>query len=636
MRASFALPVAIAIGLAAPRAHAQVSLSTEVSARKIQVGDRLIVRLRAMSSGGEQVSDPQLKLPPGISGSGPSVSSQSQMSILNGQMTQSVGITATWALSASQPGSYKLGPASVLTAAGRKQDRAVTIEVVPQGALPQNPPPLGGQPLDPFGMLRGFGGPGFPGFPGFSDLDQPPEQPQLPLLPEEYRIEQPLDPIAFLRGRAVPKKAVVGEQVTLSVYAYAGRGNFQPGLIGEPSRDDFLAFNLTDDGRQLQGYQFDLNGQRWIAVKVQTFALFPLKAGSLKAGEMSFAFVGRGYSNDPQGLKRVAAPVEINVVEPPLKGRPPGYKLGDVGHYGLTAQVEPREVPAGGSISVVARLEGTGNVPFSLQIPEQTGVRFLEPQLVEQVAPRSGVVQGFRSFTYVVELNQPGEVDLGELTLPYWDPKAKAYDVARAALGKVKVTGSAPVAKTATGSAESSGQRLKGLIVPPAKLGPAAASQRSALTNFASYWLALLGLPCATLLGFALSDLTKLLRRRLTERRGSLATATDEALAQLSSAGLLADAATLAGAAERALFLSIEKATDLKARGLLKSDLGRALRVAGVPDDLAVQTADLLAHCDELRFAGEGAELRAFAAETRSACQKLLALKRKQPEPSAP
>src|SRR5689334_3377443 len=170
----------------------QRSLSSEVNPRKCEVGERFMVRLRAMSQGGERASDPQLKLPPGISGAGPSIGTQTSMSISNGQMTQSVGINATWTLSATRPGTYKIGPASVQTAGGRAQDRVVTVEVVPQGSLPRNPPPLGGQPLDPFDMLRGFGNAPFPGFPGFPGLEEE-EEPQR-RVPEEFRIDAPLDP----------------------------------------------------------------------------------------------------------------------------------------------------------------------------------------------------------------------------------------------------------------------------------------------------------------------------------------------------------------------------------------------------------------------------------------------------------
>jgi len=608
-----------ALGFAAT-AQADVSLSTNVSARKVEVGSQFTLQLRVSASNNEQIGAPERKLPGGITASGPSIGRQSQINIVNGQMTQSLGISATWGLVASRPGTYKLGPAGVQTSDGLKSDRAVTIEVVPEGSLP--PPPLAGQPLDPFNMMRGMGLPGFPGFPGFSEPDAQPSQPQLPELPDEFKIARPLDPLAFLRVRALPRKVVVGEQVTLSVYAYAGRGSFEPGMMTEPSRDDFLAFNLMEDQHQLSGYQFELEGQRWITAKISEFALFPLKAGKLKAGEMSLSFVGRGYSKDPKGLRRTSQPIEIEVVEPPLAGRPPGYRVGDVGRYSLSAQVEPREVPAGGSVSVVVKLEGSGNLPPSLLVPERSGVHFLEPQLVEQIAPRRGEVQGFRTFTYVVELAQPGEQDLGEVTLPYWDAKGRVYGVARAALGSVKVTGTAKPAASLASASITQGPRLKGLLTPAPKLSGTRAEPVHYWPSRPGYWLLLFGLPLTAVLGFALSDLAKALRQRLSARRGSLATAQDQALAQLATAARANETMASANAAERALVIAIERATGLKARGILKQDLARVLAEAGIARELADAAAALLGRCDQLRFAGEAVDLVALATEVRETCQK--------------
>ncbi len=618
-----ALAFALCLAVAA-EATAAVRLSTEVKPRKVEVGGRFMVQVRAMADAGEQPRDPKLELPASLTPSGPSVGSQTQMSIVNGQVTQSVGLTATWVVTPSRVGTFRIGPASVQSESGRTVDRVVTVEVVPQGSLPQATPPLGGQPLDPWSMLRGRSP--FPGFPGFPDLDEPEPEPQLPLLPEEYRIERALDPSAFLRARAVPRKVVVGEQVTLSVYAYAGRGAFEPGAGGEPSRDDFLAFNLMDAGNQLQGYQFDLSGQRWIAVKIAEFALFPLKAGKLAAGEMTFAFRGRAYSKDPLGLERKSPALEVSVVEPPLDGRPPGYRIGDVGRYTLSARVEPREVPAGGSVSVVAKLEGTGNVPYSLLIPEQSGVRFLEPQLIDQVAPRDGQVRGFRTLTYIVELGQPGEIDLGELTLPFYDPKARAYGVARAALGVVKVTGSA---KPDPGAARvtAAEQRLRGLVTPPATLSAWKAPSSAYLTGYPVFWASLAGLPLLALLGFAAADLGSHVRRRLRDKRGSLGSSLDDALAELAAAAGRGDAGATASAAERALFLSIELGARVKGRAILKTQLPSTLAAAGVEPALGDRVGALLDQCDELRFAGESADLQAFAAEALALCKKLGAFK---------
>jgi hypothetical protein len=457
-----------------------------------------------------------------------------------------------------------------------------------------------------------------PGFPGFPEPEQAPE---LPPIPEDYKVERAPDPLAFLRATAEPRHVVVGEQVTLSAYAYAGRGDFGAATFGEPSRDDFLAISIGDDD-DTRKLPFELDGQRWLVSKIASYALFPLKAGKLKVGSMSMGFTGPGYSTSPQGLSRKSQPLEIDVVEPPLRGRPAGYRLGDVGHFSVSAQVQPREVPIDGSISIIAKLEGTGNLPFTLLVPEQDGVHFLEPQLVEKIEPRRGVVQGYRTFTYVVELTKPGELDLGEITLPFYDAKARAYGVARAALGKVKVTGQAK-APSAAANAANAGPRLKGLLSPPAKMGPTPNAHARYLPSRVAFWLLLFGLPLSALLSFAVFDVAKLLRRRLAERRGSLASALDDALAQLAQQTRAGDTAATAGAAERALFLAIEKATGLKGRAVLKTQLASTLVNAAVPRDVAEQTAVLLARCDELRFTGAAVELASFGAEVREDCQKL-------------
>jgi hypothetical protein len=133
----------------------------------------------------------------------------------------------------------------------------------------------------------------------------------------------------------------------------------------------------------------------------------------------------------------------------------------------------------------------------------------------------------------------------------------------------------------------------------------------------------LFALPLSAVLGFALSDLARLLRRRLAERRGSLTSALEQALSQLATATRDGHAANVASAAERALFVAIERATGLKARGILKTELAPSLVRAHVPRELAEQAAQQLARCDALRFAGEAEELVSFSALVRAICQQL-------------
>lgn len=602
---------ALVVLSAARIAAADLKLHTEVSPRKVEIGDRIVVRFSITSDSRDSISDPKLAVPDAVKIFGQSVA-------------QGSGVTITWMLAASRAGKFKIGPASVQTSKGRRSDKPTTIEVVAQGTLSNKQPPLSGQPSSPFNMLRGFGGQGFPNLPGFPGFPGEPEAaPELPPLPEGYKVERALDATAFVVASAEPRQVVIGEQVTLSEYAYGGRGDFGLVSLGEPTRDDFLGVAMSDEDGSLK-YPFDLDGRRWLVAKVASVALFPLKAGVLKIGSAGFGFTGPGYSSTPQGLARRSLPLELEVVEPPIKGRPPGYHLGDVGRFKLSVQVQPREIPVDGSISVIAKLEGSGNLPFTLLVPEQSGVHFLEPQLTEQIVPRRGVVEGSRTFSYIVELTRPGELELGDITLPYYDPKARAYGVARAALGTVKVTGSAkPPSPTVSAGSKTGGPSLKGLLTPPAKLGASVGDKPSYLPSRVSFWLVLLGLPLSALLGFALSDLAKLLRRRLADRRGSLNSALDDALNQLAQVTRAGDAAKSASAAERALFLAIERATGLKARGVLKVELASALAEANVPAAVGSQAAELLGYCDELRFAGTNADLSRFGSEVRAVCQTL-------------
>src|SRR5208283_4870300 len=67
---------------------------------------------------------------------------------------------------------------------------------------------------------------------------------------------------------------------------------------------------------------------------------------------------------------------------------------------------------------------------------------------------------GKRTIDYVVRMRRPGAVDLGELTLPFWDPDQRKYGVARASLGVVRVRRSAT---GASASADPAHESLPGL-----------------------------------------------------------------------------------------------------------------------------------------------------------------------------
>jgi hypothetical protein len=586
------LPVAVLV--ATTRAEAQISVQT--SARTVEVGQPFQLQITAMSSSGDAPSNPELPVPPGFRVSGPSIGSQTQVTMSGGSIVQKTGISATWTISGSRAGKFTLGPASVEVGGRRVKSEPIAVEVVPEGTLPA--PPRSRSPFDPFSFFDPFGrGSPFSRNPLFDDVVEP----DVPVVPEEFRVETAPDPIAFFRMVVSPKRAVVGEQVTMHVYAYGGRGSFETKDVKLPSQADFLTYPLDDPSDSVQ---VPIGNTRFIAGKVYALALFPLRAGKLKIGELAGTFEGPRYrSREP--IRRTTGEQEIEVVEPPLDGRPPGYRIGDVGKFELTATVEPKQVNAGDAVSVVARLEGSGNLPYTLNVPARRGVEWAAPAVTEKIEPDGTRIGGFRSFSYVVRLMEPGEVDLGEIALPYYDAAQKRYATARAVLGKVRVTGSVPNASKDQAAASDP---LAAFLAPRATLADFPVS-KPAFTHRSGFWYALFGTPLAVLLVAGGLSAASAARRRFDAQRHSPERAARDAINQAADAARSGRQAEATTHLERALFLAIEARTGLRARAVLTSALAATLVERGVSSALSEGVVRVLEQCETARFTGAGASV---------------------------
>jgi hypothetical protein len=642
VKAFLPLSVAAVVVVAPSFAHAAASLRLTVSAEQVQIGEGIRVELSAMSDGDEP-STPRLRTPPGFNVQGPSVGSSQSFSLSNGHFQHQRGITASWIVMGTHIGRYVIGPAVVQVGGKTQQSDTATIEVVAAGTIPRRPRR---NPVDPFDMDPFFnqmprlpGLRGIPGMPNLDDLEN--ELPVLPELPPEYAVEHAPEQMAFLRATASPKDVVVGEQVTLRVYAYGGNGPYDEVGAAEPSRADFLSQIIVDSSYRQPRYLMEIDGARWTAVKLREIALFPLHAGELVIGPMTMGFRGPGYPENSamQGLIRSSKELRITVREPPIAGRPPGYELGDVGAYSLSSEVEPRSVTAGDAVAVTVRLEGTGNVPHGVKIPEQKGVDWLDPTINDAVTDHSGVVGGARTFRYVVRLDEPGSHDLGEVTLPYYDPRAKKYEIARTQLGSVdvkpgKIAAPAPSAAPSASSSTTDGP-LEDIGAPRRALGAPTVTPRH-FTDSKGFFGLLAGGPLAVIALGGLTELASRLRRRMTARERSLSAAYRRALADARAAATRGDRSAVAGAVERALYSALEDRLGLKARAVLRPDLSRKLEQAGTEPALAAEIVALLDDCDKLRFAsGDDADAKRAVDRVANVAAKLPRVSRPaDPEPA--
>jgi len=605
-------------------ASAQVDVSLELSSPTVEVDQSVELQARAMSTS-EAPELVDVKLPPGMTRAGPSIGSNHQISFTNGSLVKRTGINATWQVTPSKTGEFTLGPVRFRTEDGIVSTETVTLKVVPAGTLPRRARrrPRSLFDDDFFGNFGNFGRRGSP----LDDIFGP-NAPSINDAPPEYRIGVAPDSTAFLRAVIEPKTVTLGQQLTLSIYAYGSRGRYREQASREPRRTDFFSHSIVDTSNRQTLYTVDIGDQRYYTALVRRFALFPLKTGDLEIGPMEMTFYGSGYISrqNPEGLERKSQTLTVHVEEPPITGRPEGYQPGDVGRYKLSADVSPRQVQQGDSISVVATLKGVGNLPANLLTPEQKGVEWLPPTVQEKLQVTSdSMLGGTKTFTYVVRLDKPGEIDLGRLQLPFYNPQVRRYQTAKVVLGKVQVAPK-PQTQNQKDAQQPDKQELAELLKPSADLGPGAEISTPLPSRPWFWWLTLCA-PLAVVVAQASSAGVRGVLARVRARRDSSTKRAGDAMTKARNAARQGDVAATATALEKVVFTSIEAKTGVRGRALLREELAGRLQQEGVDEAHATELVELLAELEAARFSKAEIDPRELVSRATRCLKKLPARK---------
>jgi hypothetical protein len=592
---------ALAVAQSAPQIQTQVDQET------VGVGDVVQVVMSATSAD-TMPADPRLGSTAGFTVRAQNESPTQTHISINGSRSDRYTLTVEWALEAQRPGTFTIGPASVALGGSRFSAQPVKVRVVPAGQAPprrRHPPqvmqsPFGFSPFDPWKTMM----------PGFDGLDQaPPPPPQAPSVDPKLSLTTSRGDVYFLHATVDKTSAVVGEQVTFSIYEYLDVDS-NGAAVDEDAHDaqvpDFVKHPLMreDQDAVLAGYA-SAGGRTWRVALVRRWALFPLRTGDLVIGPMSETLV---RPRTVAGQARTTESLHVHVSEPPVAGRPGGYAVGDVGHFALSAQVQPRELEAGGALGVHVELSGTGNLPGTLTPGAREGVEWLSPEVHDDLGPAGhDLYGGKRSFDFVVRINKTGNVDLGSLTLPFWDPDQKRYDVARATLGAVRVTATAGAAAAA--AAEVADPVLPGLPAARDTLQGAAEQHRFA-DDTALFWIAGVG-AWPLLFGFSIAGRAVGSRVKHVWRGRRVSPAADlkerVALAHVACGGK--DARHADAAIARALEAATVVHAGVSVRAAVGGEIADRLERAGVGRDAAASVAELLRECEVARFSPDATDV---------------------------
>lgn len=408
----------LAVAFSATAASAAPRIEFQSSQKEVAVGELFQVTLSVLDDVQLDHGNPKLRLPDSIVVRGQMMGPLSYTTNFNGTVTRLQGLNATFTLEAKKKGTFTIGPLTIVWGGKTLTSKALSITVGAER-----------KPSNPWGQLRSF----------FDDDD--PRPPAEEETDPKLSLPAALGSHAFLHATIDKETAVLGEQRTLSVYLYQDADLPSPEVLSasEPALEGFLSKSLLPSGQEPPELGKAKIGERRYRVRlVRKQAIFPVQAGPLKIGPMRLKIRARGNGD------RASESFTVVVTEPPKLGRPGNYVLGTTGSYRADCSVDPRTTKDG-IVGVTVKLDGYGLFPDRLPVPNSQNVTFEAPELRDNfVADEGGRWGGWRSFQYVAKLASKGTTDLGELSLPFYNPSTAHYESAKCTLGTVVVENASP------------------------------------------------------------------------------------------------------------------------------------------------------------------------------------------------
>ena len=339
---------------------------------------------------------------------GPSTSTQSSFSMVNGKTTQSSTITYTYILSALKNGSFTIPAATINVSGQQVKSNSVKIEV--SGTASQS----------------SSGGRGSRG----GNSQQPETRPQgTPISGSDL----------FIKVSASKKRVVEQEPVLLTYKVYTLVSLTQL----EGKMPDLKGFH-TQEIPLPQEKSFKIeqyNGRNYKTVTWSQYVMFPQMTGTLEVPPLTFNGVvvqqnryvdpfeaffngGSGYVEVKKQIQAPGVKIEVD----PLPSRPDGFS-GGVGHFTMKAEMNQTQLKANDPLTLKVTISGTGN----LKLIKQPTVKFpkdfdtYDPKTTDKTRLTTQGIDGSIIYEYLAVPRHQGQFDIPPVEFIYYDTQQKRY-----------------------------------------------------------------------------------------------------------------------------------------------------------------------------------------------------------------
>uniref|UniRef100_A0A7C4TCV8 Protein BatD n=1 Tax=candidate division WOR-3 bacterium TaxID=2052148 RepID=A0A7C4TCV8_UNCW3 len=373
---------------------AELEFTASVDRTTVGLGETFTLNV---SVSGENISGvPSPKLPdlPDFNILGRSSSQSTNISFINGRMSQKTTITFVYTLSPKKIGKFTIGSCKIDYQGKTYETQEIEIEVVKSAtqkpSSPATPPPSGGSLEDGVMVI------------------------------------------------AVPSRREVyqGEQINVSFYLYTRYEIENVNLTKMPNFSGFWCETIYETNR-LSYHRKVYEGKTYYVALIKTIALFPITSGTLVIDPMEITLTVIRPPRDffdffgtAQTLSIASKSISINVLPLPQENRPEDF-CGGVGNFTISARLDRDTSLQGEPVNLIVKIGGRGNLRLieKPKLPAIPNTRILEPEIKDNIQVSNDVIKGSREFRFPIIPQVDGEHIIPEIRVAYFNPKMKNYEL---------------------------------------------------------------------------------------------------------------------------------------------------------------------------------------------------------------
>lgn len=236
----------------------------------------------------------------------------------------------------------------------------------------------------------------------------------------------------------------IGEQVTVTYKLYTRLNIASPQVSKIPNYQGFWAEEI-DLGQNIQLVRENYNGKQYNTAVLKKAALFPSQTGELTVTPFELTipiqiqkkrkstgffddFFNDPFFNPVQTIEFKAKSNSVKVKVNPLPSTNLSSFKGAVGNFNITSEIDKQETKQNEPITLKIKINGSGNIKL-LEISEPkfpTGFEKFDPKTSETIN-RSGVVNGTKTFEYLLVPRMEGKYEIPPIEFTYFNPAKKEY-----------------------------------------------------------------------------------------------------------------------------------------------------------------------------------------------------------------